>query len=104
MDVSDAHTLHLGQLNVESNNVPAAGLAKQVVPAVSPVGVGEETSMVVQNGSFHDSLSVGAEAPLGLLAGDLDAEDCRHLCVLGDLGWCCTQFSEQRLAVDDRAI
>ena len=46
----------------------------------------------------------GAEAPVGLLAGDFDAEHRSDLGVLGDLGWCRAQFSEQRLAVHHRAV
>jgi len=49
-------------------------------------------------------LVVRAEAPLGLLAGDLDREHCGHFGVAGDLLRGCAQLGEEGLAVDHRAV
>ena len=64
MDVINADTLHLGKFDVHSNQVPATRFAKQIVPAVSTVCLREEAGMVMQDGSFHDSLSDEAVTPL----------------------------------------
>ena len=47
---------------------------------------------------------MGAEAPVDLLAGDLDRENCSHFGVAGDLLGSGTQFGEQGFAVNRGAV
>lgn len=55
-------------------------------------------------GVDHGVLLIGAEAPVGLLAGDLDAEDCSGFGVTSNLLGSGTQLCEQGLAVDCGAV